>query len=439
MTHRFLRSIWPVLLATTTASCLDLGPVADDDTPIEIKLDFCASELPAWFAVQTGTTPYQILVADAAGTFTFQAKQRTAVAYVQQGASDSHLHLIFTTKGDLEDISGLTCVEDVGSKLVNGAVSGLSGDNFAQVNMSSSSAHITAAQTAFSLHALVDRPVDLVASRYPLPGLEQHANRTVIRRNQSPANNATMATIDFDSEGFLPVTNIATVSGLTVDDIPVLTNSFFSQLGTTHLLSQVEEVEDGPIEVMGVPALETVAGEFHDLFLLASTATGATRGIERFFRIPQDQLLTLGVPLNEPLVTVMGTTPYLRLRTQLNGQLEYSTAVSLDYHQPMQFRTVDVSLTVTASFLGGTPIQWDLPMPLFEDLEGWDNSWGLQDGSNVSWTVTAYFGPPRLLFGASPLDGDAVAFASASSSVSPMLMSGAPRRRPVPRHFSRLR
>src|SRR5688500_13068509 len=106
MRHRFLWSIWPVLLAVTTSSCLDLGPVTDDDTPIEIKLDFCASRPPSWFAVQTGTNPYEVLVQDAAGTFTFQARQRTAVAYVLESGSASHLHLIFTTKGDLEDISG---------------------------------------------------------------------------------------------------------------------------------------------------------------------------------------------------------------------------------------------------------------------------------------------------------------------------------------------
>src|SRR5688572_24627705 len=68
--------------------------------PIEIKLDFCANDVPIWFATQTGFTPFEVVAPDAAGTFTFDATNRTGIAFVRQSGSDSKTEIIFTTGSD---------------------------------------------------------------------------------------------------------------------------------------------------------------------------------------------------------------------------------------------------------------------------------------------------------------------------------------------------
>ncbi|HJQ21687.1 MAG TPA: hypothetical protein VJ867_15165, partial [Gemmatimonadaceae bacterium] len=48
-------------------------------------------------------------------------------------------------------------------------------------------------------------------------------------------------------------------------------------------------------------------------------------------------------------------------------------------------------------------------------VSGWDNTWGLQPGDEINWTVTAYYGRPTLLFGAPPSEGEGIQFAGRSS------------------------
>jgi len=436
--HVFRRAS-AVLTALVTVGCgLDVAD-PEPEVPIEIKLDFCSNETPVWFAVQSTTGAWTIVTPDASGTFTFDATSRIGVVFVRQNGSDYKTDLIFTSNLDLEKLSGLVCVEESGTKQVNGSVTGLSGEEIGLVGMSFSSVFLTPQQSSFTLTQLADRPLDLVASRVDVSGVQQqHATKTVIRRAQNPTSGSTMAAINFDSEGINPGFYTATVSGIGSEQA-FLTNNFFSQLETSHTLTFVDAISNGALPFVAIPTSSLVAGDYHDLFVVATTPDGVARGAEQFFRIPADKAFTLGSTMAEPAVSVVGTTPYVRMGVQMAGQLEYSTMVTSDFHQQAAFSAIDVSMSVTASFFGGTPIQWDVQMPNLDGLPGWQNSWGLKTGA-IDWTVTAYFGRPQLIFGAKPLDeGELVLFASRSSSANAAQAFRTGREARRPRHFSRLR
>ncbi|MGH7678280.1 MAG: hypothetical protein ACRENU_07430 [Gemmatimonadaceae bacterium] len=425
-------------IALATSACsLEVPTDTGGDNPIPVQIDFCTGDVPVWFAYQHSAGPFSVITPDANGTFSFDATQRTAIVFVRQNGADSRTDIIFTSNLDLDQISGFTCLDEVGPKQVNGSVSGLLSDQLGLVTMSFSSVYLTQAQSSFTLTQLVDRPLDVIASRIDVVGTEQHANRTIVRRSQNPVSGSTMADLDFSSDGFDPSQHTATVSGFSTEP-GFLMNNFFSQLGTSHTLSYVEPVFEGVNPFVAIPSAQTAAGDYHDLFAIANAQNGGIRGVERYFRTAGNQTLVLGPALAEPLVSVTSSTGNVQLRVQLVGQQAYSTMVTADFHQQTNFASTDVSLSVTASYFGGTPFEWDLPMPNFAGLPGYQNSWALKVG-NIDWTIAGYFGRPQLVFGGAPNEGETVQFASRSSTVAASQVYRTAREVPRPRHFRRWR
>jgi hypothetical protein len=433
MTLRTCRMAVLALAAPLTLAC-DLGTaILDPGPPIDITLDFCSSELPVWFAYQNENQPWRVVLADPQGAFKFSATPRASIAFVRQSGSDYHTQVIHTTNLDLEKVSGLACVEEGGSNQINGSVSGLTGSQIALASMSVSSAYLTPGQTNFTLTQLPDRLLDLIASRIDVVGESQHANKTVIRRALDPANGTTLAVVDFASQGVQPTNMNVSLANIDANDFAYVVNNFFSQLGTSHVLSSVQPVEDGTVSVVAIPAASLATGDYHDLFLVASSPGGSVRGAERFFRNPANQGLTLSAPLAEPFVSILASDPHLRMRTQIEGQIDYSTVLESEYTQEIDFSAITISTTVTASFFGATPAAWNIPTPDFAGLEGFEESWALKAGTPVDWTVTAYFGRPQLLFGDKPQEGETVIFGSRSSSIATAnaAVNRRPTRRPV--------
>jgi hypothetical protein len=405
-------------LGLTSLGCgfPDVNPLIEN--PVEVTLDFCSDEIPIWFAVQNGNQPVTVVPADGNGTFTFTATRRVTIAFVRENGGDYKTDIISTSSNDLEPLSDDVCIEDSGTKTVNGTVAGVPAPQVALVGMSSRSALLTAGQTSFSLTQLADRPLDLIASRIDLAENTQHANTTIIRRSLNVASGSALGLIDFDAEGF--VTGLHSLSANGIEpNVGVLVNTFISQQETSHTLSVVDSIQQsGSVPFMAIPEGQMVGGEYHEAVLTAANDAGYTRGFKSYFRDPGIQTLTLGPDIGDPIVTEIASQPYTRLQATLNGQLEYARVVVADFEQQTPSSTIEVSVTVTASHLGGTPFAWSVPIPDFTGIPGWDNSWGLQPGNTVDWTVSAYFVSPRLLFGDRPVHGETFRFASRSSSIS---------------------
>lgn len=411
------KTVWSLVAALASAGCGDLGGPATSP-PIEAKLDFCANDIPIWFAHQSNNAPWTVIDPDTKGTFTFSVGTRGGVAFVRQFGNDFKTEVIFTTKTNYQMVSGVECLEEGGPKAVSGTVAGVGGTQLAIVGMSSSSVSLPAQETSFTLTQLVDRPLDVVASRVDVVGTEQQANKIIIRRDQNPASGTTMAPLDFDAAGVTPVSAFANFSGLLQDDTPALRLDFITALGTSHMLTSVAtSAATSAVPFAAVPAQELVIGDFHRLLATVTEQDGGVRGVERFFTEAAGQALPFGPGLQLPEFSrVDSTAPYLRLVTALPGQIDYSTSVRTHFHQVNPGYDLDFVMTFTASYFGGTPFTWNLLIPDLSDADAWDSTWGLKVG-DIDWTVSAFFGRPALLFGAKPEPGEAVVFASRTSTV----------------------
>ena len=431
----FRTAIGVALMSLALDSCSD-STSPEPQKLVDVLLDFCSNDTPAWFAYRNEGADWATITPNTEGTYSFTANNHVILAFVRQSGSDYHTDIVYTTSTDLEKLTQ-ACLEEGGSKTLNGTIAGVSGSQQAAVTMNFSSVFLTPQQTSFALTQLADRPLDLVASRQVVSGNVQAADRVIIRRSVNQVNNTSMATLDFAGvEAFTPGSITATVAGLTIGETSLLQNNFFSQLETSQTLSAVSGVGNGGSTMVVVPTGQLAAGDYHDMFAFGITPNGSVRGVERFFR-SGNQTLTIGGALALPTVSTIGTSPYVRLRLQLSRQSEFGSAVVVDYTQQHTNLTVtSVSVTATAGYFGSGA--WGLDIPNLAGVTGWQNSWGLlSGGGTVDWTVSAYSGRAELLFGIKPTDGETVGFAARSSSIAalqaPLSRVGAGGF-PIPRH-----
>ena len=409
------RALIAAVPLTLLAACaFEPVPVAPQ-VPIDLALDFCSDEMPVWFGFQNEGRPWERVLPDADGTFRFTANNFVAIAYVLQNGADYRTEIVGARNTEFEEISGISCLEVVGTKQINGTFTGVTGTQRALISMLFSSTFPLAQQTSYSLTQLADRPLDLIASRVNLTATTQTADRIIIRRSLDLTPNATVAELDFAGpEAVVPQTIGATVSGMLSGESGTMYNNFFSQLRTSHTLFFTEIAGNGEVRLPAVPAAQTAANDYHDLFVNVNSADGASfRGVERYFRTPTDFAMALGpVAPPPPTFTTEATTPYLRLGVGMPvGQ--YLSAAS--FHLRQQFGTASVTsvtITVTSAFYAGSNVQpWFVVIPDLSQVDGWQNAWGLQAGTPVDWQSTSFQGRSTLLLGAPPEEAETVRFA----------------------------
>ena len=435
--QRLARGACAALVVSGITACdLSTGP-EPIQTPIDLELDFCSNDVPVWFAYQNIGQPTTQVIPDAQGTVRFTATNRVVLGMVWQSGPDYHSEFIYASNEELLALSGRACLEEVGIKTVNGTVTGTTAAQVAVVGMNFSSAPLTGGNTSYSLTGLPDRPLDLIASRQNATGVQRIADRVVLRRTQNFANNGTVPLIDFNSpEAVNVATANATVSGIFTGDFAYLQNNFFSQLETSHSLFYSENIGNGSHQFAAMPASLLAANEYHDLILLSVDPDDASvRGVENYFRAATTQTLALGPSLENPTVTTLLNTEYVRLRMTLPTQASYDDAVSVDYLQQQAVSVTTVRMWATLGYLRQVVNQWVLDIPDLTGAQGWQDSWGLKTGFPVEWTVTGYGGSSVLTMGAQPEDGEFIRYAIRQSQPpgAGAAMGSVPRTRSTPR------
>jgi hypothetical protein len=437
--QRLARGAGATLLVFGITACdLSTGP-EQVQTPIDLELDFCSNDVPVWFAYQNIGQPTTQVIPDAQGTVRFTASARVVLGMVWQSGTDYHSEFIYASNDELLALSGRACLEEVGTKAVNGTVSGVTAAQVAVVGMNFASAPLTGGNTSYSLTGLPDRPLDLLASRQNATAVQRIADRLVLRRTQNFANNATVPVIDFNAaEAVNAATANATVSGIFTGEFAYLQNNFFSQLETSHSLFYSENIGNGSHQFAAVPTTLLAANEYHDLILLSVDPDDASvRGVENYFRAASSQTLALGPPLEDPNITALQNTAYVRLRLILPTQASYDDAVSVDYFQQQAASVTTVRMWATLGYLRQVVNQWVLDIPNLSGAQGWQDSWGLRTGFPIEWTVTGYGGSSVLTMGAQPEDGEFIRYAIRQSEPQPG-SGGAARVGPLARSVPRL-
>jgi len=414
---------------TLTASATGLtgatsGTVAVSAAGGSVSITFCSALAPIWLAVQdgdgawtrvlpnSGTTTYELSVPSGKGGLAFVYSHNILAA------TGTYLYVTyadFTPQGFSSADVGMVC----GSRTVNGSVANVGATEQATVTLGEIQAGASPGAGTFPLYQLSNvgsGPQDLFAGRGAFSGTTFAVNKVILRRALSPADNSTLALLDFDADGFVPASANVTVTGLGADSAFV-SSSFTARLGSGLvegggvLNSFVYRAASGAQPYAAIPLAQLTT---NDIQYLIAGATGANAGREAwlFFRNPLNQTLALGPDLNTPTVTKLVTAPNARPRVQLASQTEYNRLIVALFTQTALNRGVFVQ--ATPGYYGGVPATWDVTMPDLSAAAGGNSAWGLRDGTPIEWSVLAQGG--ALLGGDLATDGSTSQDASRWSS-----------------------
>jgi hypothetical protein len=358
---------------------------------------FCGTQ-PLWFAFQDGAGPWTRVTPGQSGTYVFNiASGRGGIAFVlSSDGTSSGLTVQYGTQPEL-NAAGFGCGGStvVPTKSVNGSVANVGAAEQAWVSLAGSTAFVVPlAGNTFSLTGVLDRPSDLIASRIETSvgagGITTIMNKGIIRRDQNPANNSTLAVLDFNAaEAFTPVTGNVTINNLS-EAMSQVSSGYFTANGSFGLLYQETGGAAGNRQYYGIPANVQRSTDLHVLTVAGMTLQGSAlslRSSTLVFRDVADRTITLGPTLANLAVTSVATTPNARLRAVYPIAAQYGNFWVIAYVQQAGSSGRTVTVQSSQGYLAGATT-FDVTIPDFSALADWQTSWGLGSGA-VDWVFSA--------------------------------------------------
>jgi hypothetical protein len=382
-----------------------------------VTVSYCAADAPIWLAYQDGNGAWTRVTPNT-GTNTYQfnlASGKAGLATVDTVGTGYDLNVTYATTAEFNGFGNTLGLGGCGGKTINGTVANVSNSQFANVTLGYSSKFVSPiTSSSFSLTKVASGAQDLFASRLDASTLR--ADKMILRRALNIADGGTLAVLDFNAaEAFAPASANVTVSGLGADTA-FIASLFNGTRGSTF--GYVGTISDylaasGAKPYDAVPLAQMASGELQQIFASASTANNnlSSRTAGAYFRSPVDRTIALGPVLSTPTVTRIAGGLYSRARAQLSLQSDYNRLFSADFSQSGLFRNATV--TATSGYTGNAA--WDLSIPDLSGATGWTNTWGLQNGTAISWSLSAQGGSIYLL-DASVTDGSTLKSANISSS-----------------------
>jgi hypothetical protein len=346
-----------------------------------VPLDFCTA--PDWVAIKDGSGPWQhILPVEGAYEATFETAKGGLAWASGPGGSLAGVIVQYGLPSEL----AVHCSE--GTAQVNGSVTAIAETEHIQVGLANSNAflHGTNPQTSFSLRSVPAGTWTLFGAR--LNDLPEPPIKVIVRRGVAVPHTGDLDPLDFDGpEAFTLAAAQATITGLGASTVAILYSSYFDSDGWQHEYTQAVVSLTGPTPFVAFPLERLETGELSEVTVLADDNLGY-RGVYQFFRAPTDLTVAMGPVLNRPAVTFPNTSPYLRPLAQLASQVDYGQGAEAQFFQTSHY----ASIAVSAAYLGGTPATWQLELPDFSGVDGWDNAWGLDPAGPTQWSVRAQAG-----------------------------------------------
>lgn len=412
MRRRWTRSAGVSLLAAAWLGCTDsTGPGLQVQ---QMQLDFCASNAPIFLAVQNEGGAWTPIASDANNTFTFDATNKVAIAYVTQSGTQYTTEVIYATRSDLEPLSGVACTEPSGTKTLNGSVTGAAAAPAVWVTMGQETRQVFG-NGAFSITNLPSGPLDLVANRDVVSGGVTVPDRVIVRRAINLTSGSTIPALDFASaEAVAPAANTLSITGFNVNDFHSLDVRFSTPTVVDHDLYYREGFTTSPQTIYSVPSSQTQTGDFHTVDVYSEASAGAFRGLMLFYRLAADRTAPLGPLLATPIFTSLSSTQIRRMRMTMPVQTEYAQVATAIYSQQGSSASRVVFVTATQGYVGSTAT-WTIDMPDLSSVSGFPAAALLQNGVSVNESAEAYGGSPSTYFGGTPVEGEILRYAGTAS------------------------
>lgn len=383
---------------TTQSSSVALTTTAATGGTGNVVWRFCDGSTVPWFAVQDGNGAWTRVVGTN-NTFSFNlTNDRGGVAYVVASGTTASNFIYYGNRAEVT-ARGVQQCPSATAKTVNGTVAGVGTTDQAWISLGTRvTTVVPAAGTSFSLKGVADGPHDLIAGRTTVAfngtSVSTSLAKVIVRRNQNPADNATLPVLDFGtSEAFTPSTATATISNLGADQ-SIVNILYTTSNGTIGSLYSDASFGGASRSFSGIPSAQQATGDLHLLSVSALASTALTdpiaaatlRSTAIYFSTLGNQTVALGPALSTPTVTSASTAPYARLRAVLTRQTEYNQYFMANFQQSgTTARTAQIEATVTWVGSGS----FDVTVPDFSGVAGWDNSWGFKTGVNTIWFLNA--------------------------------------------------
>jgi hypothetical protein len=371
---------------------------------VTTRVAFCEDDAPLWVAVQNGDGAWARATEVAPRQFDVTIGDRGAIATVTRGgggAAGYDLDVTYLSGAEVAYLAQAGCgLVGEGSKKVTGTVANLGGRT-ATASLGGAFG-FAGADGAFTIGGVASGALTLVAARSDVAAVP---DRVIVRRGVDALAGSALPTLDFEAtEAFAPATATLTVGNRGGDDVAAVTSLYSGRAGGGFL----GVVSGGAaLQFAGVPGARLDAGEFNTLSVGAAPADGSAqqRVVYQFFRDVADRTVTLGAALATATVTTTTGAPYLRPRLQLPSQGDYGALVSAVFSQGSGGTARSASVTRTAAYGGAVPASWELTLPDFSAVAGFDAGWAPQNGAPTAWTAAAYGGAVLTFLGDAPSDG----------------------------------
>ena len=403
----------------TTAFNVQVTPASGGNGNVVFSFANCdPSEVPVWFAAQSGTGAWTRVTAGANNTFTFSVGSAGGFAMVRPDGPNFSTSVFYGSQADITALAlGSPCRgvnASGGTKRLTGTVGSGGPAAHAFVGIGGASVLHPAIQGAgFTLDGVPAGQRDLLAVAFANDANDVASIRRIILRRNVNYASAIPQLQFFGTEDFAFINGRIATNNTGTDQTSVQV-SFLTANGSSAPYSTAGGIGPTRVPFPGLPDSVLQPGDLHVIEVTATPTTGSSARAAILLRHSATfdvDAVTLGPTLNQPTVTSLGTSPYLRLRAQLASQTSYSVAAVAEYAQSAN----SVSVAATANYANGTPANWVLDIP---DLTaaGYDPTWGLKSGSSVDWEVTAASGSVLPFFGATPVDGTGLVVGVVGSS-----------------------
>jgi hypothetical protein len=276
-------------------------------------------------------------------------------------------------------------------------VAGFGVTNSDQVTVNFGGASPTTAISAmapnFTINGVPDGVRDLLGTRggfdimNPLAGVQ--LNKIYLKRGLNPANGGSVGTVDFNhaTDAFAPDNKTVTLTGLQAGEQTTAVATFTSAGGGSAALGFALPGSSSTLTYGAIPSTRTIAGDLHALaasaITLANNQAQAIRVVTSIFRDATNTSLNLGAVLATPSISSTNAG-YARLRAVLARQADYQNLWVAGFTQ----NTRSVSFTMTAAYIGSAA-NFDVQIPDFTGVGGWQNVWGPLVGTQAQWQVSA--------------------------------------------------
>jgi hypothetical protein len=411
---------WKVLLSSRGLALLALlasaacgydaaGPYQRPGDPQSVDIAFCSA--PDWVAFQDGDGAWEHEVGTRSGPFlivhhTF-LHDRAAIAVVREFSSTTSALLVDYGAPDelkiVSDTAGVSCGATT-FKTVHGTVAGLAANELARVSLGSQAA-VAHAGTGFEFEVsgLVPGPNDLIALRRTQENNESRVTAMIIRRGVDLPDGAAAPVLDFGSnEAFVPVAHTLTVGGPDAGGATT-TVGLRTAHGTSPLLTIFAATPTATTApYIAVPEARLEAGDLQSITITSAATSTGVRSAELFFRSPVDRTVTLGPASSAPGLSVISSTPSLRMRARFDAQSAYDRLTVIGYQQG---EGTLASVGMTAEYAARSATGYDLVLPDFSVVEGFDPRWALRPGELLRWTSVRFGGSLAPGFNAVPTAG----------------------------------